>query len=193
MCDDQSTEAVVIGCSAGGVEALQIVLRALPDDFALAVAIVLHIPAGNGSLLVQVLQPYCSRPLREAEDKEVIEAGTVYVAPPGYHLLVEPARSFALSVDEPVHFARPAIDLLFESAALAYGPALLGVLMTGANQDGARGLATIRSRGGRAWVQDPSSAVASTMPCSAIEIAGADRIMPLAQIAQALAELGRPQ
>ena len=112
----------------------------------------------------------------------------MYIAPPGYHLLLEPDRSFALSADEPVNFARPSIDVLFESAAYACGKALLGIILTGANHDGAAGLAAIRAHGGLAWVQDPASALAAMMPQAAIERAGADLVLPLDQLA---ARLGR--
>jgi two-component system chemotaxis response regulator CheB len=137
-----------------------------------------------------VLRPHCALPLQEAFDKVAIEPGHVYVAPAGYHLLVEPGRTLALSVDEPVNFARPSIDVLFESAAYVYRARLLGIVLTGANDDGARGLATIRASGGYAWVQRPDTAVASVMPASAIEIAGADRVLELRQIADELAGLG---
>jgi two-component system chemotaxis response regulator CheB len=117
----------------------------------------------------------------------------VYTAPPGYHLLAERGGTLALSVDEPVHFCRPAIDVLFDSAAYAFGDNLLGILLTGANEDGARGLAAIRAAGGLAWVQDPETAVASAMPQSALSLAGADRILSISDMAQALAQLHKPR
>jgi len=193
MSSECSIEAVAVGASAGGVEALIVLLEAIPLGFEPPILIVMHIPSNNGDLLLDVLRPHCLAPLRQAEDKDVPEAGTVYVAPPGYHLLVEPARSLALSVDEPVNFSRPSIDVLFESAAHAYGPGLLGIVLTGANEDGARGLKAIRSAGGLGWVQEPQTAVASVMPRSAIELAGADRILPLPQLASELAALGTPR
>jgi two-component system chemotaxis response regulator CheB len=183
MSGERSIEAVAMGASAGGIEALIVLLEAIPRGFEPSILIVMHIPPSNGDLLPDVLRPHCLAPLREAEDKDVLETGTVYVAPPGYHLLVEPARTLALSVDEPVNFSRPSIDVLFESAAHAYGRGLLGIVLTGANEDGAQGLKAIRSAGGLGWVQDPGTAVASVMPRSAIERAGADRILPLAQLA----------
>ena len=190
MSCERSIEAVVVGASAGGIEALIILLEAIPRGFEPPILIVMHIPPDNGDLLVDVLRPHCLAPLREAEDKDVPQAGTVYVAPPGYHLLVEPARTLALSVDEPVNFSRPSIDVLFESAAYAYGRGLLGIVLTGANEDGAQGLKAIRSAGGLGWVQEPRTAVASLMPRSAIECAGADRILSLPQLASELAALG---
>ena len=191
MLHERSIEAVAVGASAGGIEALSVLLEAIPSGFEPSILIVMHIPSTNADLLPEVLRAHCSTPLREAQDKDVLEAGTVYVAPPGYHLLVERARTLALSVDEPVHFSRPSIDVLFESAAHAYGRKLLGIVLTGANEDGAEGLRAIRSAGGLAWVQEPRTAVANVMPQSAIACAGADRILPLAQLASELAMLGR--
>jgi two-component system chemotaxis response regulator CheB len=132
-------------------------------------------------------------PVREAQDKDAIEGGTVYLAPPGYHLLVEPDRTIALSVDKPVHFSRPSIDVLFESAAYAWRERLIAIVLTGANEDGAEGLARVREFGGRAWVQQPETAAAPTMPASAISRAGADRILPLADLAALLAALPLPE
>jgi len=184
-------DAVVIGASAGGVEAVGLLLAALPHDFAPAVLVVIHVPPASDNLLVSVLSSRCAMKVQEAGDKEAIRGGTVYVAPPGYHLLVEPDRSFALSIDAPVNYSRPSIDVLFESAAYAYRENLLGIVLTGANADGAEGLARIRAFGGRAWVQEPATAVASVMPSSAIEHAGADRILPVQDIAAELAALQR--
>ena len=184
-------EAVVIGASAGGVEAVGVLLAALPGDFSPAVLVVIHVPPVNDNLLVTVLAPRCAIKVEEAADKEAVRGGTVYVAPPGYHLLVEPDRSFALSIDAPVNYSRPSIDVLFESAAYAYRERLLGIVLTGANADGAEGLARIRAFGGQAWVQDPATAVAAAMPASAIERAGADRILPVQDMAAELAALQR--
>lgn len=182
-------DAVVIGASAGGVEAVSMLLSSLPHDFKPAVLVVIHVPPANDSLLVQVLAPRCALGVLEAADKESICGGAVYVAPPGYHLLVEPDRSLALSVDEPVNFSRPSIDVLFESAAYAYRERLLGIVLTGANADGAEGLRQVRALGGQAWVQEPDTAVASLMPSSAIELAGADRILSLEDMAAEFAAL----
>lgn len=182
-------EAVVIGASAGGVEALGEILSALPASFGLPIVVVMHLLATSESLLVEVLGLRCRLPLREACDKEPICSGTVFVAPPGYHLLVEADRSLALSVDPPVNYSRPSIDVLFESAAYVYRERLLGIVLTGANEDGARGLASIRAFGGLAWVQDPSAAMASAMPAAAIARAGADRIFDLKEMAAELAAL----
>lgn len=182
-------EAVVIGASAGGIEAVSMLLAALPHDFTPAVLVVIHVPAANQNLLVEVLAPRCALGVQEAADKASIRGGMVYLAPPSYHLLVEPDRSFALSADAPVNYSRPSIDVLFESAAYAYRDRLLGIVLTGANADGADGLAQVRAFGGRAWVQEPDGAVASMMPASAIERAGADRILSLPDMAAALAAM----
>jgi two-component system chemotaxis response regulator CheB len=177
----------VIGASAGGVEAIGVLLAALPQSFGAAVAIVIHVPPGNDDLLVRALAPRCALPLVEASDKQPVEAGTVYVAPPGYHLLVESSGAFALSLDEPVNFSRPSIDVLFESAGHAYRDRVLAMVLTGANEDGAEGLRIVRAFGGMAWVQDPAGASAPVMPSAAIERAGADRVMTLEDMARALA------
>jgi two-component system chemotaxis response regulator CheB len=185
----RSIEAVVIGASAGGVEAVGTLLDALPQSFGAAVAVVIHIPAANDSLLPRVLGARCPLPLRDVADKEAVESGTVYIAPPGYHLMIEPQKTFALSLDEPVHFSRPSIDMLFESAAHAYRERLLAIVLTGANADGAEGLRIVRELGGVAWVQEPQGAYAPTMPAAAIARAGADRILSVPQMASALAAL----
>jgi two-component system, chemotaxis family, protein-glutamate methylesterase/glutaminase len=187
--DGGRIEAVVVGASAGAVDALQTLLAAIPRTFRAALLIVVHVPADNDTLLVDVLAPGCVLPVCEAADKEAIEPGFVYIAPAGYHLLVEPQRTLALSLEPPVNYSRPSIDVLFESAAYAYRDRLLGIVLTGANQDGADGLAIIRAAGGLAWVQDPSGAVASTMPASAIARAGADAIYDTSSMAQKLAAL----
>ena len=179
----------MIGASIGGVAALGAILPALPAGFRPAMAIVLHLPAEHDSLLAELFSGPCRLPVVEALDKMPIEPGHVYFAPPGYHLLIEQDEHFALSVDDPVNFSRPSIDVLFESAAVAIGPAVLGVVLTGSNADGADGLAAIRRAGGLAWVQLPETAQAAPMPLAAIERAGADRILSLDAIALGMAEL----
>jgi two-component system chemotaxis response regulator CheB len=181
--------AIAIGASAGGVEAVGALLAALPRELEAAVMVVIHIPARNENLLQHVLAPRCALDVREADDKEPVAGGTVYLAPPDYHLLVEPDRTFALSVDAPVNFARPSVDVLFESAAHAHRERLLGIVLTGANDDGAEGLRAVRALGGRAWVQRPDTAVASMMPASALERAGADHVLTLEEMAARLSAL----
>ncbi|PYC19660.1 chemotaxis protein CheB [Pseudomonas mosselii] len=181
--------AIVIGASAGGVSALFSVLGALPADFAIPVLCLLHLPDDRHSQLAEVLQRRLHRPVREALDKARIEPGLIYVAGPGYHLSVERDFSFSLSQEAPVHFSRPAIDFLFESAADAYGPGLLGVLLTGANEDGARGLLHIRKSGGRTVVQDPRDAQVALMPEAALALHDPDHILSLSGIGQLLGTL----
>ena len=189
MSGSVSIEAIAIGASAGGVEALSTLLSALPKPFVPAIIVVMHIPADRPSALAQVFSARCRLPVREALDKEPVEAGTVYLAPPDYHLLLERDRILSLSCDPPVAFSRPSIDVMFESAAYAYGDRLLGIVLSGANSDGAAGLATIRREGGRAWVQRPADAMASAMPAAAIERAGADLVLSLPDMSERLAHL----
>lgn len=184
-------DLVAIGASAGGVDAIGTVLDALPADFPAAIAIVLHLPPDRNNLLPELFAARCALPVKEVEDKEFIVPGVVYIAAPDYHMLVEPDRSFALSQDEAVNFSRPSIDLLLESAAIAYRDRLLGIVLTGASPDGAAGLQRVRALGGQAWVQDPDNADSPAMPASAIARAGADRIMDKATLARALAGLGK--
>jgi two-component system chemotaxis response regulator CheB len=182
-------DAIVIGASAGGVEAIGTLLQGLPVPYAPSLMVVIHLPADRPSLLTEIFQARCRLKVREALDKEHIEPGTVYVAPPGYHLLVEGDRTLALSLDAPVAFSRPSIDVLFESAALAYGDRVLGIVLSGANNDGAAGLAAIRTNGGRGWVQEPADALAAVMPQAAIATAGADLVVPVRDMAVRLAHL----
>ncbi|MRW91119.1 chemotaxis protein CheB [Duganella sp. FT80W] len=175
-------EAVVIGASAGGVGALLRLLPGLPADYGCALVALLHVPEGRESHLAGVFQARMAIPVREARDKEEISSGTLYFAGSGYHLSVENDRSFSLSCEAPLHFARPAIDYLMESAADAYGPALVGILLTGANHDGAAGLAAISASGGLTVVQDPAEAEVATMPKEAIRLHRPDLILSLDDI-----------
>jgi two-component system, chemotaxis family, protein-glutamate methylesterase/glutaminase len=179
-------EAIVIGTSAGALEALSVVLPALPAAFALPVFVVVHVPPDKKSVLVDLFQAKCSIKVREAEDKEPIKGGTVYFAPPDYHLLIEKDKSLSLSSDEPVLFSRPSIDVLFESAADAYGPTLLGIVLTGANQDGSAGLKAVTDFGGTAIVQSPVGAFASAMPEAALAASDRARALTLEEIANYL-------
>jgi two-component system chemotaxis response regulator CheB len=179
-------EALVIGGSAGAVSALLGILPALPKDYPLAVMIVVHLPPDCDSTLATLLNNRCEITVKEAEDKEPILPGTAYLAPPNYHLLVEPDFHLSLSLDEPVHYSRPSIDVLFESAADAYGDSLAGVILTGASSDGARGLRAVCAGGGLAFVQTPASAEAETMPQAALDACATARMLDLPQLAVAL-------
>jgi len=185
----KAIEAIVMGASAGGVSALLTVMACLPKDFAIPLICVLHLPDDHDSHLAEVFSRKLGRPVREARDKESIEPGIIYVAGPGYHLSVERDRSLSLSQEERVHFSRPSIDILFESAADAYGASLAGVLLTGANEDGAAGLARISQYGGLSIVQDPAQAQVSAMPAAALALHRPDHILPLNGIGHLLAKL----
>ncbi|MBV6823059.1 chemotaxis protein CheB [Pseudomonas sp. PD9R] len=186
-----SIEAIVIGASAGGVEALLHILGPLRAGFVLPIIVVLHLPDERRSHLAEVFARRVALPVLEAGDKTTVEAGTLYFATPGYHLSVEHDRSFSLSLEPRVHHSRPAIDYLFESAADAYGPGLAAVLLTGANRDGASGLAHVKQRGGLTIVQDPDEAQVATMPLAALDIHQPDHILPIRGIGRLLVELER--
>lgn len=164
-----TAEAVVIGVSAGGLKALSAILPSLPGDYPLPVLVVIHLPPSGKSLVAELFDNKCAVKVVEAEDKDAIAPGTVYFAPPDYHLLVELDRTLSLSSEEPVLFSRPSVDVLFETAADAYGPGLIGIVLTGANTDGAQGLKAIVAAGGVALVQTPEDAFASAMPEAALE------------------------
>lgn len=182
-------EAIVIGASAGGVEALLTVFGELPTGFGLPIITVLHLPDERRSQLAEVFDRRVNMPVLEARDKEVITPGTLYFAGPGYHLSVEHDRSLSLSQEDRVHHSRPAIDFLFASAADTYGKGLLAILLTGANQDGARGLAHVKQQGGTTVVQDPTEARVAVMPRAALALETPDHILTLSQIGSLLASL----
>lgn len=186
-------EAIVVGGSSGAVEALAVLLPALPADLSEAVLVVLHLPRDRRSLLAQVFAPRCALPLLEAQDQEPVRPGHVYFAAPDYHLLVDKGPRLALSVDAPLHYSRPAIDVLFESAADCYGPRLLGVLLSGANEDGARGLQAIEAAGGTVVVQDPATAPVPTMPQAALARVAAPHILSPHAMAALFARLSAPR
>ena len=165
-------EAIVIGGSAGALDALLSIVPALPEQVSCPIVIVLHLPPALPSRVPEILSRVCARAVHEAEDKTPLRDQTIYVAAPNYHLLIERNRSLSLSIDEPVHHSRPAIDVLFESAADAYGPAVAGLVLSGANQDGAEGLWQIRQAGGVAIVQTPATASSPMMPEMAMRRVG---------------------
>jgi len=183
-------DAVVIGASAGGVAALLEILPPLPAAYGRAVVAVLHLPAGRQSQLAEVFNARMLLPVCEAQDKQQLQPGRVYFAGADYHLSIETDASFSLSCEAPHLYARPAIDFLMSSAADAYGPRLLGILLTGANQDGAAGLAAIHRAGGMTVVQDPAEAASPTMPLEAIKLDAPDLILPLSAIRELLLMLG---
>lgn len=182
-------QALVVGASAGGVSALLTIFADLPARFNLPIAVVIHLPDNRQSMLAEVLGRRLGLPAKEAENHEQLQSGTLYFAAPGYHLSVETDRSFSFSREEPVYFSRPSIDFLFESAADAYGAGLAGILLTGANQDGASGLAAIKQRGGFTVVQDPQDAHVPTMPMAALALHQPDVVARLADIRALLVEM----
>jgi two-component system chemotaxis response regulator CheB len=184
-------DAIVMGASAGGVEALLTLLPALSATLSVPVFIVLHLPRDRPSLLADIFMRKCAVPVREAQDKEPVRPGTVYFAPPDYHLLIDEGPQLCLSSDELVNFSRPSIDVLFESAAELYGPRLLGIILTGANQDGAEGLAAVHAAGGITIVQQPHSAQVKQMVISALDRNPGSFVLDLAGISALLHTLDR--
>lgn len=177
-----SIDLIVVGTSMGGLRALQILLTKFPADFPVPLAVVQHRARTSDDALSRFLQKWTRLVIRDAEDGEKMKGGHVYLAPADYHLLVERGR-LTLSTDEPVQYSRPSIDVLFESAAEAYKSHLIGVVLTGANADGAAGAKKIKSRGGIVLVQDPETAEARAMPEAAIATSQVDRVMPISKIA----------
>lgn len=184
--NDAALQAVVIGASAGALDALSQLLPGLPADYGLPLLVVVHLPPGKDSLLAGILASKCRMKVKEAEDKEEIMAGTIYTAPPDYHLLVEKGATLSLSSEEEVNFSRPSIDVLFETAADAYGSKVAGIVLTGANNDGAAGLRAIAATGGVAIVQQPDQAFASLMPQAALAACPTAQVMSLDKIARYL-------
>jgi two-component system, chemotaxis family, protein-glutamate methylesterase/glutaminase len=186
---DRQFKAVVIGVSTGGVSALKRILGALPADFPIPVLIVTHITPDSDDGLAVLLDTLCAIRVKEADEQETMSPGTVYLAPANYHLLAERGGNLALSIDPPVNFARPSVDVLFESAAEVYGPALIGVILTGAGYDGSKGLLKIKNRGGLTIVQDPADAEMDSMPGSALQLLKADHVVRLMEIPALLMRL----
>ncbi len=180
-----SIAAIVIGASSGAIDALGELLPLLPAAASWPVVVVVHLPANRPSLLASLFARKCALPVREAEDKQPVVSG-IWFAPPDYHLLIEASRTFALSIDPPVHHSRPSVDVLFETAASAYGDALVGIVLTGANGDGSNGAKAIRDAGGFVMAQDPATAESSTMPTQAIERARPQWVATISEIARAL-------
>lgn len=182
-------QLVAIGTSLGGLNALIELLKHLPQSLPVPIVVVQHRSAAPDSGLAALLQEHTALTVEEAEDKQSMSSGTVYLAPADYHLLVEERGLLALSVDAPVRSARPSIDVLFQTAADAYGPEVVGVLLTGASADGADGLAAIKARGGRAIVQDPATAECATMPAAGLSATMVDYVLPLEAIGGHLVSL----
>jgi len=185
-------EAIVIGVSAGGMNALKFIFSVLPSGFSIPIIIVQHVSARSDNEWIKLLNDKSNLTIREADEKEKIETGNVYIAPANYHLMIENDKTFSLTIDEYVNFARPSIDVLFESAAEAYKDKLIGIVLTGSNSDGTNGIMRIMECGGLAIIQDPKTAESSTMPASAIAAIQPDYILSLKKIVQLLIELTQP-
>jgi len=175
-------QAIVIGVSSGGMTALKFIFSALPAGFSIPIIIVQHINAHSDNEWINLLNDKSKLTVKEADEKEKIANGNAYIAPANYHLLIEKDKTFSLTIDERVNFARPSIDVLFESAAEAYKDKLIGIVLTGSNSDGAKGIKRVKEYGGLAIVQDPETAESPTMPASAIAACQPDYILSLEKI-----------
>lgn len=178
-------EIIVVGASAGGLKALEMILGGLPRGFSVPIVAVQHRARESSDTYAEVLGKGSALPVREIEDEDQLRAPGVYLAPPDYHVLIEPGR-MALSIDDPVSYSRPSIDVLFESAADVYGSRVCAVLLTGANADGSKGLVRVKQAGGYAIVQDPHTAESPEMPAAGIANAPVDVVLPLNEIAAEL-------
>lgn len=184
-------EVIVVGVSSGGMNAMKVIFSLLPKDFNTPVIIVQHIGAHSDSQWIKLLNDISNLPIKEADEKEKIENGKVYIAPPNYHLLIEKDRTFSLTIDERVNYSRPSIDVLFESAAEAYADKLIGVILTGSNNDGTDGIKRIKECGGLAIIQKPETAESAFMPKSAIAAIKPDFVLSLEGIAELLITLDK--
>lgn len=187
-------KAVVIGCSAGGLQALEKIIPSLPKNFPLAVIVVQHMkPSSRDNFLAEHLDEVSEIDVKEAVCCGQVSANTVHIGPPGYHLLIEEDFTFSLCSGPRVNYSIPSIDVLFESAAFAYGKSLIGIILTGANSDGSKGLKEVKEAGGLAIVQHPDTAEAQPMPLSAIESTETDFILPLEKIVELLINLSKTE
>ncbi len=181
-------DLVVVGTSWGGLAALRTLVAGLPETFSMALVLIQHRHKDSDHLLRVLLQERSALEVCEVEDKMPLEHGRIYVAPPDYHTLVEPGH-FSLSTEAPVRYSRPSIDVTFSSAADSYGHRTVGIVLTGANADGAFGLRQISDRGGMAIIQDPSTAESPTMPAAAVKAVPRARVMPLPELVAYLCDL----
>jgi len=185
-------EAIVIGVSSGGMNALKYLFSTLPADYRIPIIIVQHVSARSDNDWIKLLNAKSNLSIKEADEKEKIETGNVYIAPSNYHLMIEKDKTFSLTIDEYVNFARPSIDVLFESAAEAYKKKLIGIVLTGSNNDGTKGIKRIKECGGLAIIQDPKTAESPNMPASAIAAVQPDYILSLEKIVQLLLKITKP-
>lgn len=182
-------EAIVMGASAGGMNALQTILRCLEKKFPIPIIIAQHLHPEGDDYMARHLNTICQLRVKESENREMIKPGTVYLAPPNYHLLIEKDKTFSFSTDDRVNYCRPSIDVLFDSAADVYGSKLIGIILTGANNDGALGMKKIKKQGGLTIVQDPSTSEVEIMPSSVIQLTTVDYILPLEEIGPFLVKI----
>ena len=182
MIDLNGIEIIAIGGSAGGIKAITEVLKPLPKDFPIPIVIVLHRLKNVPSTLQNVVQYHTRLKVKEADEKETIRPNCAYIAPANYHLLIEKDRTLALDYSEKVKYSRPSIDLTLECVANVYGDKAVGILLTGANTDGAAGLLAMKNAGANCFAQDPKSAEVSTMPQSALDIGATDKVIALNRI-----------
>ena len=187
--DDMKFKAVVIGASAGGFDAISTVLMGLKEEFNIPIIIVQHLSARSDNYMITRLNEICRVNVVEAKEKQKLLSGNAYVAPPNYHILIEQDETLSLTVEPKVNYARPSIDVLFETAAEVYGNGLIGVILTGANRDGSKGIKRIKELGGLTIVQDPKTAESNSMPMAAIAITKVDYILELKDISTKLLEL----
>lgn len=183
--------AVVIGVSAGGMNALGQILPVLPEDFPVPLIIVQHVSPQSDNYMIRHFDKLSKIRVKEADEKEDIKPGTAYFAPPNYHLLVEEDFTFSLSTEDRVNFSRPSVDVLFESAVDAYCGKLIGIILTGANNDGSKGLKKIKDCGGLTIVQNPEDAEVSAMPEAALHLIKADHVLKVSEMASFLIHLVR--
>ncbi|MCD4773663.1 MAG: chemotaxis protein CheB [Bacteroidales bacterium] len=186
-------QAIVIGTSAGGLNALKIVFSSLHENFSIPILVVQHISSHSDNYITKFFNNLCMLNVKEADEKEKIEPGNIYFAPPNFHMMVEEDKSISLSVDKKVNFSRPSIDVLFETAVYAYCPALIGIILTGANNDGAKGLKLINDNGGLTIAQNPKTAETRTMPQEAINISKTNNILDLEEIGKFLNKIDKDQ
>ena len=182
-------EAIVIGVSSGGMNAMKVMFSLLPKDFNTPIIIVQHVSAHSNNQWIKLLNDKSNLPMKEADEKEIIENGNVYIAPPNYHLMIEKNKTFSLTIDERLNYARPSIDVLFESAAEAYKNKLIGIILTGSNNDGTNGIKRIKECEGLAIIQDPKTAESAYMPASAIAAIQPDYILSLEDMIELLIKI----
>ncbi len=182
-------KAIVIGTSTGGMTALSTIFHTLPENFPIPIIVAQHLHPSQGEDFFKYFDDHCRLIVKSADEKEFVQPGYVYFAPPNYHLLIEKNTIFSLSVDEKIRYSRPSIDVLFESAADVYASSLIGIILTGANDDGTLGLKATKKNGGLCIVQDPTTAEADYMPRSALAAVDVDHVLPLEEIGPFLVNL----